>query len=240
MLARYGVTPTAERLQRAEYLGSHVFQMQVSDLDSTESTDLLSSSGLGDPVYNAFGSSESFANIRGQANGKITGGQDGMKFTYNATEFGIILVIQSIMPDESYYQGLDRSLVRGLSTPNADRFDFFTPEFENLGYQPVLASDVFVPDDDANPSLKNVYDANKVFGYQPRYHDYKFMRHLLLETLHQMSLMLDLIPSICSVICHSSRTKTISPKWLLVILSINLVLMNVLTMTVSSRFQLHK
>lgn len=179
LLARFGVTPSAERLQRAEYLGSHVFHMQVSDLDSTESTDLLSGSGIGEPVYNAFGSSESFANIRGQANGKITGGKDGMKFTYNATEFGIILVIQSIMPDESYYQGLDRSLVRGLSTPNADRFDFFTPEFENLGYQPVLASDVFVPDDDANPSLKNVYDANKVFGYQPRYHDYKYMRHLL-------------------------------------------------------------
>jgi hypothetical protein len=178
LLARFGVTPSAERLQRAEYLGSHIFQMKVSDIDSTESTDLLSEAA-NETIYNAFGSSESFANIRGQASGKITGGQDGMTFNYNATEFGIIIIIQSIMPDESYYQGLDRSLVRGLSTPNSDRFDYFTPEFENLGYQPVLASDVFIPDDDANPSLKNVYDANKVFGYQPRYHDYKFMRHVL-------------------------------------------------------------
>ena len=176
LLARFGVAPSAERLQRSEYLGSHKFVMNVSDIDSTESTELESTD---DVIYNAFGSSESFANIRGQATGKLTGGLDGQTFSYSASEFGIIIILQSIMPDESYYQGVDRSLIRGLSTPNADRFDFFTPEFESLGYQPVLASDVFIPDDDANPGFKQVYDSNKVFGYQPRYHDYKFMRHML-------------------------------------------------------------
>lgn len=176
LLARFGVAPSAERLQRSEYLGSHKFVMNVSDIDSTESTELESTD---DVIYNAFGSSESFANIRGQATGKLTGGLDGQTFSYSASEFGIIIILQSIMPDESYYQGVDRSLIRGLSTPNADRFDYFTPEFESLGYQPVLASDVFIPDDDANPSFKAVYDSNKVFGYQPRYHDYKFMRHML-------------------------------------------------------------
>lgn len=179
LLARFGVAPSAERLQRAEYLGSNVFTMKVNDIDSSESTDIIGESSTEQVVYNAFGSSESFANIRGQATGKITGGGDSQSFNYSATEHGIIIIIQSIMPDESYFQGLDRSMIRGLSTPNADRFDFFTPEFENLGYQPVLASDVYLPERNDNPTFFDNYDPNKVFGYQPRYSDYKFMRHLL-------------------------------------------------------------
>ena len=179
LLARFGVAPSAERLQRAEYLGSNVFTMKVNDIDSTESTELISESTQDNVVYNAFGSSESFANIRGQATGKLTGGGDSQSFNYSATEHGIIIILQSIMPDESYYQGLDRSMIRGLSTPNADRFDFYTPEFENLGYQPVLASDVYMPERGDNPTFYDNYDPNKVFGYQPRYSDYKFMRHML-------------------------------------------------------------
>lgn len=178
LLARFGVAPSAERLQRAEYLGSNIFTMKVNDIDASESTDLVSEAGES-TIYNAFGSSESFANIRGQATGKITGGSDGQNFNYSATEHGIIIILQSIMPDESYFQGLDRSMIRGLSTPNADRFDFYTPEFENLGYQPVLASDVYLPERGDNPTFYDSYDPNKVFGYQPRYSDYKFMRHLL-------------------------------------------------------------
>lgn len=179
LLARFGVAPSAERLQRAEYLGSNVFTMKVNDIDSTESTELMSESNQDNVVYNAFGSSESFANIRGQATGKLTGGGDSQSFNYSATEHGIIIILQSIMPDESYYQGLDRSMIRGLSTPNSDRFDFYTPEFENLGYQPVLASDVYMPERGDNPTFFDTYDPNKVFGYQPRYSDYKFMRHML-------------------------------------------------------------
>lgn len=178
LLARFGVAPSAERLQRAEYLGSNVFTMKVNDIDSDASTELNNVSDSS-TVYNAFGSAESFANIRGQATGKITGGGDSQSFNYSATEHGIILILQSVMPDESYFQGLDRSMIRGLSTPNADRFDFFTPEFENLGYQPVLASDVYLPERNDRPTFFDSYDPNKVFGYQPRYSDYKFMRHLL-------------------------------------------------------------
>lgn len=177
LLARFGVAPSAERLQRAEYLGSSEIIMKVSDIDSNSSTDITGQST--EKVFNAFGSSESFANIRGQATGKMTGGGDSSSFNYSATEFGLIIVLQSVMPDDSYYQGLDRSMIRGLSTPNADRFDFFTPEFENLGYQPVLASDVYMPERYDRPAFHDVYDPNKVFGYQPRYSDYKFLRHLL-------------------------------------------------------------
>lgn len=178
LLARFGVAPSAERLQRAEYLGSNVFTMKVNDIDSDASTELNNVDDTAN-VYNAFGSAESFANIRGQATGKITGGGDSQSFNYSATEHGIIIILQSIMPDESYFQGLDRSMIRGLSTPNADRYDFFTPEFENLGYQPVLASDVYLPERNDNPTFFDSYDPNKVFGYQPRYSDYKFMRHQL-------------------------------------------------------------
>lgn len=177
LLARFGVAPSAERLQRAELLGTHDFLMNMSDIDSDASTDITG--GETSQVFNAFGSAESFANIRGQSTGKLTGGKDSPKFSYSATEHGHIIILQSIMPDESYYQGIERMLVRGLSTPNADRFDFYTPEFENLGYQPVLASDVYAPQRGDNPTFFDSYDANKVFGYQPRYSDYKFQRHQL-------------------------------------------------------------
>lgn len=177
LLARFGVAPSAERLQRAELLGTHDFIMNMTDIDSDASTDITG--GDTNQVYNAFGSAESFANIRGQSTGKLTGGKDSPQFSYSSTEHGHIIILQSIMPDESYYQGIERMLIRGLSTPNADRFDFYTPEFENLGYQPVLASDVYAPQRGDRPTFFDSYDPNKVFGYQPRYSDYKFQRHQL-------------------------------------------------------------
>lgn len=85
------------------------------------------------------------------------------KFRYKCQEHGYVIMIMSIVPSPAYMQGVDKMWFR------EDRYDFAFPEFANLGEQEVKSKEVFysfdVLDDAANDSL---------FGYNPRYWEYKF------------------------------------------------------------------
>lgn len=74
---------------------------------------------------------------------------------YRVTEHGYIFTIHSIYPAASYATGLFR---QGFEL---DKFDYFWPEFQHLGEQEVFKSEV------------NGKSTDDVFGYQPRYAQYK-------------------------------------------------------------------
>lgn len=77
-----------------------------------------------------------------------------------ADEHGWLIGILSVMPRTGYMQGLDRKFTR------FDRLDYFWPQFEHLGEQAILNKEVYNdPSDGENDS---------VFGYIPRYAEYKF------------------------------------------------------------------
>jgi len=85
------------------------------------------------------------------------------RFTYRCQEHGFVIGILSVVPKPGYSQGLDRMWTR------ESKYDYAWPELANLGEQEILSKEVFYSflsgDDAAN---------NTVFGYIPRYAEYKF------------------------------------------------------------------
>ena len=76
--------------------------------------------------------------------------------SYRVTEHGYIFTIACTFPKASYNQGVFR---QGLEL---DKFDYFWPEFEHLGEQEIL-----------NCELAPTTEPMLVFGYTPRYAQYK-------------------------------------------------------------------
>lgn len=159
IFANFGVKPTAERLDMAEYVGGYDFPVQIGDVTSTSQYAASSpwgTSGLGV-----------------QAGKGIASSQNDHNMEYTAYEHGILMSVMSILPDTGYYQGVHRMWTRGY---NGDGYlEYFNQNFENLGFQPILARELYVPDD-ANYSN---YNPSSVWGHSPRYSDYKFQPDVL-------------------------------------------------------------
>jgi len=83
-------------------------------------------------------------------------------FKSKFTEHGYIIGIVSVMPRTTYQQGLDKVWQR------ANKFDFFWPEFAQLGEQAVLNSEVY------NDYAATGEENEATFGYQSRYAEYKY------------------------------------------------------------------
>lgn len=85
------------------------------------------------------------------------------RFTYKCQEHGFVIGIMSVMPTTAYFQGIDRMWSR------VTRYDYAWPELAHLGEQEILSKEVYYgyasTDDDENA---------EVFGYIPRYAEYKF------------------------------------------------------------------
>ena len=156
LLAHFGVAPTPERLDMSEFIGGDSFPIQIGDVTST-------SFEQGEGLYYGLGA---------QA-GKGVGASSSKSVSYHAKEHGVFMTLMSIIPDTAYYQGIPRMWQKGVY---GDALDYYTPEFENLGYQEILNKEVFVP----NVSTGYLsYEPDGIFGYTPRYSEYKFQNDVL-------------------------------------------------------------
>lgn len=139
ILSHFGVKSKDSRLQRAEYLGGSKEPLKISEvLQTSEST---TGSPLGD-----------FA-----GHGYATGNSNEWSAFFH--EHGLVLGIMSVLPKTSYYNGIPRFFGK------TDRFDFFWPDFANIGEQEVFNKEVYFQDSADNNEL--------AFGYQPRYEEYR-------------------------------------------------------------------
>lgn len=86
----------------------------------------------------------------------ISSGGRSRSGVYRVTEHGYIFTIHSIYPTAAYALGLFR---QGFEL---DKFDYFWPEFQHLGEQEVFKCE-----------LNGVQSDSEIFGYQPRYCQYK-------------------------------------------------------------------
>lgn len=93
---------------------------------------------------------------QGTLAGKATGYNSGYLYSRYFSEHGIVIVICSCMVQPTYQQGIDRIYTR------QSRFDYAWPEFANLGEEPVFTKELYA-----------LAGNDKVFGYLPRYYDYK-------------------------------------------------------------------
>lgn len=86
----------------------------------------------------------------------IGGSSNGDNFgTFTASDFGYIMVLMTIIPDNTYVQTQDHWQFD--SAPD----DFYMPEYENLSYQPILNKQLAYFGDDSI--------GNDLFGYSNRY-----------------------------------------------------------------------
>ncbi|CRH64331.1 Capsid protein (F protein) [Chlamydia trachomatis] len=162
--AHYGFNVPDSRKNVARYIGGFDNTINISEVVTT-------SNGTIDGT-------EDTSSVVGQVFGKGTGAMASNKIEYEAKEHCIIMCIYSAAPQIDYD-------ARNISPFNRKftREDYFQPEFENLGYQPLIQSDLALVsgDDDADvgEALKKLWNTklnNNVLGYSPRYLEYKTAR----------------------------------------------------------------
>ena len=149
-MARFGIQLSAEKLKRSVYIGTTTDDIQFGDVTSTSDTNGAS---LGDYAGKGLGFGKS-------------------SFEFETDEYGIMIIISSILPKQGYYQGFDRS------TRHIGRLDFWTPEFDNLGTQAIAKGELYLPMNhmftiDKEDGYVNDELYNGVFGWTPRYAEYK-------------------------------------------------------------------
>ena len=151
-LARYGVKLTDDRANRAYYLGSNEYTAMISDVMSTAET---AEGRLGDYAGKGIAYSDNQKSIHFESN----------------EEFGIFLIISTVVPSVGYVQGNMRENMHLKLT------DFFQPEFDNLGVQAIRQDEIFgdsgMYNIDKSAAYPHVYNPDRVFGFSPRYSEYK-------------------------------------------------------------------
>lgn len=143
--AHYGVSSPDARLQRPEHIGSTSFRINVSQVLSTAGSASDSTTKVGEPGANSL--TFDISNL----------------FTKGFVEFGFVVILLDTKHDRSYGQGLLRE------DSYSDRFDFYSPEFANLGDQAILNKEIYAKGLDVG-SKNN----NDVFGYQEHWAELRY------------------------------------------------------------------
>lgn len=133
----FGVTPIFTDKDKCVFIDSVSSPLMVNSVTNTSAQGDVA---LGDTAANAKSS------------------LDGRKMKFDAKDFGVLMCIYSMLPEASY-----TSLSLEPMNAKVERDDFFTPEYENIGLQPM--SNIFA-------NLVRGASVNSM-GYVPRYAEYK-------------------------------------------------------------------
>lgn len=134
LLGHFGVNAGDYRLNRPEYLGGTRIPVQTTQVSNNAAS-------AGTPL--------------GTLAGFTYGNHNGSLFTKSFVEHGQLLILAALRYRHSYCQGISPSLRR------RSKFDFYWPEFANLGEQPVYKSQLFY-----KGSYLPASEKDSVFGFQ--------------------------------------------------------------------------
>lgn len=148
IMGHFHVRSSDARLQRPEYLGGGVTDINIGEVLQTSATDQTSPQG----------------NMAGRGFGIGRSNQ----CTYRAEEHGYLFGIMSIIPEPYYYQGIDKEWTR------QSRVDYYWPSFAHLGEQEIDKSELSVGTSDGETDT-----FGQLFGYAPRYAEYKFSKNVI-------------------------------------------------------------
>lgn len=149
LLAHYGTTLDDGRAQIPEFLGGTTCQVTIEGVVQT--------SGYGTGIHQQ----------QGDLAGIAFTSKQGRGFTKTFTEHAMIIGFASARADLNYQQGLHKQFSR------RDRFDFYYPDFANLGEEAVLNKEIYAVGG-ATPGQDS-----GVFGYQERYAAYRYSPSLI-------------------------------------------------------------
>lgn len=162
--AHFGVSGDIEHdSSEVVRIGSQKTSIQINDVMAN------SASQVGDSVTQL-----------GDYGGRGIGYNEGETFDFTAKKFGCWLTLTVIVPESGYYQGYL------LENRHFNRFQWFTPEFDALGYQVLERGEIMnsyncdaigANSDPWNPSID--YKPTKAFGFVPRYSEYKVGRNIV-------------------------------------------------------------
>lgn len=155
---RFGVVSPDARQQRSEILSLGTSPIKISVVAKT--ADIAPMGG-------------SAENNAAQLAGFGTGASVGDGFTKSFTEHGCIIGLCSVRADLSYQYGLDREW------SYRTRYDFYNPEFANLGEQSILNKEIYASCPDGTGAAQK----DGVFGYQERYAEYRYSNNKITSIL---------------------------------------------------------
>lgn len=144
--ATFGVLPSDAMLDRPIFLGGSSFGIYTNSIAQTAGGDVSASNPFRGEVGSDAGQTSGF-------------GKDSLIDKFTATEHGIIMVLGSIVPHQTYSTGSSRMF--GMST----FADIPNPMFEGLGEEAVYSEEL-------TPDMNN---SNQVFGYVQQYAWMKYM-----------------------------------------------------------------
>lgn len=157
LLVRFGLRPSDAVVGRAEFLGSDYTPINIGDVTATANGS--TADGVSSEV--------------GDYNGKGSAFGGGLNVQYDCDEAGYLIVLSTIRPRTSYYEGADPTVLR-----SQDKFDWFTPEFDAVGMVPLdtrtMFGDVLGVDDSQDSVYDNIDNLVSTFGWLPTYSDYKY------------------------------------------------------------------
>lgn len=139
---RWGVTVPDFRVQRAEYLGGITFDFDGHIVPST------AESGT-----NEQGKLVQFSQSRADFN-----------INHSFVEHGIFMIIISARSNLTYQQGMPKQYM------HYTRYDFYQPEFANIGEVPVYQGELYWVGDTASSNAGTVLGYQE-YGYEMRYDD---------------------------------------------------------------------
>lgn len=139
----WGVRSSDARLQRAEYLGGSMSPVIISEVLQQSSTQ-ENNTPLGD--------------FAGNGTSVSRGGLVRKFFE----EHGWLMVIMSVIPRASYWQGTPRKFFRYTKE------EYYWPQFAHIGEEPIQNGEIYTGTDITGE------EADATFGYKPRYAEYRY------------------------------------------------------------------
>lgn len=148
----FGIEPSKDALRTSSYLGMSRNTFRIGEVFSSADTSAAGGQPLG-----------AYAG-RGNGAGSAT-------FSYKADQHSILIITSQIIPHSVYFQGL-----RPLNTM-LNRYDFFQPEFDNVGVRAIARKELFNATDFAtqnfDPTDEDAHYMDGIFGFSPQYANLK-------------------------------------------------------------------
>lgn len=144
LFSHFGVVSSDARLQRPELLGGGTIPLIISDVEQSAPSAVDGSS---------------LANLGGK--GTAYGKTGGFKKYFE--EHGFLFGVCCMVPRTSYQDQVPRQFLR------MTRFDYYFPEFANLGEQAVTNAEVYF-----NP-ISSSEQTSAIFGYQQRFGELRYI-----------------------------------------------------------------
>ena len=154
-LSDFGEVPVWEQLKRSQFIGSQSFPIQFQDVMSNADT-----------IQGSDDASAIGAQLGAYA-GKGVAYDGHGNFEFSSKEFGMFMIVNTVVPDIAYYQGVNRQIYHKTLT------DFLSGEWEDLGTQPVKATELVLGFNEGGANV------DAIFGFLPRYSEYKCGKDLI-------------------------------------------------------------